>query len=138
MWATEIDNLTTTGFELILGQSSGMIKQTEHLKNLIWILLHFGLHRHIGGLLHYTSGLHYGLDTYNKHGFWLLTGLCTCWFPICFVYVLLIIHASSAGCLQSWFIYHHGGLQFSLLLLHWLRNMYAHYLSILGDFGCIL
>ena len=136
MWVTEIDKLTTTGFELILGQSSGMIKQTEHLKNLIWILLHFGLHRHIGGLLHYTSGLHYGLDSYNKHGFWLLTGLCTCWFPICFVLFAFL------SCFYGWLpseLVHVSSWRsiVQLLLLHWLSNMNAHYLSILGGW-CIL
>ena len=92
-----------------------------------------GIHRQIVRLftLHFLSI--YILDTYNKHGFCLFTGLCACWFPMCFA-----CHSCFYGWLPSELVHVSSWiLQLSVRYYYTGYNNYAHYLAILG-FGCFL
>ena len=80
--------------------------------------------------LHCTSCSIYILDTYNKHGFCLLTGLCGCWFPIW----MFAYHSYFYGWLPSELVHVSSwGSTVRFVLLHLLSNMNAHNLAILGS-----
>ena len=132
---TEIEILTTSGFEQILGQSSGMIKQTEHFKNFNFNCFTYGNTQancetiYITLLVPFTFWiLKTNMGSVCLQDYVLADSQC----------VLLVIHASTAGCLLSWFMYHLGCLQLSVRYYYTGYNIYAHYLAIFSGFGCIL
>ena len=105
---TEIEILTTFGFEWILGQSSGMFKHTEHFKKFNFNCFTYGNTQANCETIYITLLVPFTV--------WILKSsmgsVCLQEYVLADShYVLLIIHSSTTGCLLSWFMYHLGGLQ---------------------------